>query len=84
MFSHRYHQYPRLGDTDPTVHVFLNYECIEATAVDTTLLGHSYIGDNPSILADIFDLIMSAAPASRRFRLQERSLNGLPYWAFRQ
>jgi esterase/lipase superfamily enzyme len=82
--SHQFHGYPRLGDTDPNVHVFANYECIEATSVDTSLLGHSYIGDNPSILADVYDLIMSQAPASRRFRLQERSINGLPYWAFKK
>jgi esterase/lipase superfamily enzyme len=83
-FSHRFHRYPRLGDTDPNVHVFENYECIVATSVDTSLLGHSYIGDSPSILADIFDLLMTQTPASRRFRLQQYSLGGLPYWAFRK
>lgn len=79
--SHRFHGYPRLGDTDPTVHVFRNYECIEATAVDTSFPGHSYIG-NPSMLEDIFSLIVNQLPANERFGLKRESLNNMPYWSF--
>lgn len=83
--SHTFHGYPRLGDTEPTVHVFKNYECIEASSVDTGLLGHSYVGDNTSILSDIYDLIRNGSPATQRFRLSEqRTLDGLPYWSFRK
>jgi esterase/lipase superfamily enzyme len=83
--SHKFHGYPRLGDTDPTVHVLKNYECIEASTVDTGLLGHTYVGDNTSILSDIFDLIRSGSPATQRFRLSEQhTVDGLPYWSFKK
>ncbi len=82
--SHEFHDYPRLGDTRPNVNVFRHYDCIEATAVDTSILGHSYISDSPSILADIFDLIVTQLPPQRRFRLDLRSYEGLPYWSFRK
>ena len=81
--SHRFHQFSRLGDTDPKMHVFNNYECIEATSVSTGLINHSYVGDNVSILSDIFDIIRNGAPASQRFRLSQRTMDGLTYWAFK-
>jgi glutamyl-tRNA reductase len=37
---------------------------IDATAVDTSLLGHSYYGDSRSILADMFDLIRRGSPTA--------------------
>jgi esterase/lipase superfamily enzyme len=83
--SHKFHGYPRLGDTDPTVHVLKNYECIEASSVDTDLLGHSYVRDSTSVLSDIFDLIGNGSPATQRFRLSEQhTLDGLPYWSFKK
>jgi esterase/lipase superfamily enzyme len=82
--SHTFHRYPRLGDTDPGIHVFKDYQCIEATSVDTGLIGHSYIGDSASILSDIFDLIRNGASANQRFRLTEHTLDGLPYWSFKK
>jgi esterase/lipase superfamily enzyme len=82
--SHTFHRYPRLGDTDPSIHVFKDYQCIEATSVDAGLIGHSYIGDSASILSDIFDLIRNGASANERFRLTEHTLDGLPYWSFKK
>ena len=81
--SHKVHDYPRLGDTAPTVHVVKNMECIEASALPMDFLGHSYIGESQSVLGDLYDLLMKNAPAAQRFRLTARELQGLPYWTFR-
>jgi esterase/lipase superfamily enzyme/uncharacterized surface protein with fasciclin (FAS1) repeats len=83
LFSHRVHDYPRLGDTLPTVHVLQNIECIEASALKMDFLGHSYIGESQSVLGDLYDLLMKNAPASQRFRLAAHDLQGLPYWSFK-
>ena len=84
-WSHRIHDFARLGDTDPTPHVFRDYECVVASAIDTSLSGHSYIRDNDSILGDIYDLLTKDMPAGERFRLEEvHDGNGLPYWAFKR
>jgi esterase/lipase superfamily enzyme len=84
VISHRYHGYARLGDTNPTVHVLSRYECIEASSLNTGLLGHSYIGDSSSIMADVYDLMTNGLSAGKRFRLVEHRLDGLPYWSFKQ
>jgi esterase/lipase superfamily enzyme len=81
--SHKYHGYSRLGDTSPTVHVYRQYECIEASSVETDFIGHSYYGDNRSILSDIFYLIADGLPASQRHGLVQKQLGGVPYWSFK-
>jgi esterase/lipase superfamily enzyme/lipid-binding SYLF domain-containing protein len=81
--SHKYHGYSRLGDTSPTMHVFSNYECIEASALETDFVGHSYFGDSRSILSDIYYILDDGLPASQRHGLIQKQLGGLPYWSFR-
>jgi len=81
--SHRFHGFARLGDTNPTVHVFDGYDCIEATGIDTGFLGHSYVMESGSILGDIFELFKGKDPASR-FRLAAMRVDGKSYWSFRK
>ena len=51
------HGYQRAGDTEPEVLVTESVVSVDATYADTNLLGHSYIGDGTSILADIDRLL---------------------------
>ena len=81
--SHRFHSYPRLGDTKPAAHAYEGYDCIDATAVDTGFLGHSYFAESTSVLADIFDLIRGKG-LSDRFRLVKTQPNGQGCWMFRK
>jgi esterase/lipase superfamily enzyme len=77
------HGYPRAGDTDPEVVLVKPVMTVDASSVDTNLLGHAYVGDDKSILADIFHLLQSrATPDQRRFFLDPAEQNGERYWVF--
>jgi esterase/lipase superfamily enzyme len=78
------HGYPRAGDTEPEVRIVPKVVTIDASHAGSDLLGHSYIGDSSSILADIARLLDSGAgPDERRFFLEPAMLRGRPYWIFR-
>ena len=77
--SHKLHDYTRLGDSQPNVQIVSPYDTVDATRVDTGLLGHSYFAENKSILSDIFYLIQGKPPAER-FGLQRKSFGSQVYW----
>jgi esterase/lipase superfamily enzyme len=81
--SHTLHDFPRVGDTSPTVHVFDGYDVIEATKVDTGFLGHSYVFESGSILADVFELF-KGMNADKRLRLVPMIVEGKNYWSFQK
>jgi hypothetical protein len=58
-------------------------ETIDASTVDTGLLGHSYFGDNSSVLSDLYYLLKDGFPASQRSRLESKTIPAGIYWAFR-
>ena len=57
-------------------------DTVDATAVDTSLLGHSYYGDNRSVLSDLFELIRRGSPPQERFGLAPKERYGSRYWLF--
>jgi len=78
------HGYPRAGDTEPEVLIVPKVVTIDASHAGTDLLGHSYIGDSSSILADIARLLdTGAGPDERSFFLEPATLRGRAYWIFR-
>ena len=81
--SQRFHKYSRAGESGKNLVVLRGVDTIDATKVDTGLLGHSYYADNRSILADLFNLIRYDLPPPQRFGLQEQTWNQLFYWSFR-
>ena len=53
--SRTLHAFPRAGESGPNMVIFPELlDTVDATAVDTNLLGHSYYGDERSIIADLF------------------------------
>lgn len=72
---------PRAGDANP-IFVAEGIETIDASLVDTSFVGHSYYGDNRSVLSDIFYLLRDHLPASQRFGLTRTISGGTPYWIF--
>lgn len=60
-------------------HVLLadGLDTIDATLVDTGILGHSYFGDDPDILRDVARLFAKKAP---RVGLQPATVNAKNYW----
>jgi esterase/lipase superfamily enzyme len=81
--SKQVHGLPRAGDSLPDVVVLPGIDTIDVSAVDTSLLGHSYFGDNQSVLSDIFNLLRKREPPDRRRDLKKKvKAAGLAYWVF--
>jgi esterase/lipase superfamily enzyme/lipid-binding SYLF domain-containing protein len=77
------HGVRRAGDTDGGITVVPRVDTIDATAVDTSFIGHSYYADNRSILADIFYLMDRDIPPSRRFGMKPNDPHKATYWIFK-
>ena len=60
-------------------------ETIDATGVDTSLLGHSYFAATKTVLSDMFYIINQGQRADERFGL-EAVMTGdeRRYWRFRK
>jgi hypothetical protein len=50
--------------------------------VDTSFLGHSYYGNNRTVLGDLFDLLTAEKPPDQRRSLRPVRLGQLRYWVF--
>ena len=81
--SKSFHGYARAGDAGAGVVVMSGIETIDASAVDTSLLGHSYYGDARSVLADLYYLVREGKRAPQRFSLVAKTTPDGEYWEFR-
>jgi esterase/lipase superfamily enzyme len=78
------HDYRRAGQAGNDILVLPGMDTIDVTALDTDFLGHSYYGDNRSVISDIFYLIRGHA-AKERHGLRKaltNNPNNLSYWKF--
>jgi esterase/lipase superfamily enzyme len=77
------HGYPRAGDAGPGLVVIPGIETVDASLVDTSLLGHSYIGDSRTVITDMTALVLQGTRAEKRAGL--RMINGSAgrYWSFK-
>jgi len=76
-------RYPRAGQSGPDIVVVNGVDTIDATDLDTGLMGHSYVGDHTSILSDLFYLIRNGLPPSQRFGLSTAIHPDGTYWIFK-
>ncbi len=83
MMSRYFHNYQRLGETEPQLIVANGMDTIDASMVDTSLLGHSYIGDVQSIVSDLHELVVVGKRPTERIWLEAELLGELMYWAIR-
>ncbi|MBI1386599.1 MAG: alpha/beta fold hydrolase [Rhizobiales bacterium] len=76
------HGYPRAGDFAALAILPAKVEVIDASEVDTDMLGHSYYGNAHSVLSDMCHLITGRVPAlSRTITLSTAaSARGEPFW----
>jgi len=83
MFSETVHSYARAGQSSAPLVFVPGLDTVDASGIDTSALGHSYIAAEPLLLKDLFMLI--------RYDLRplERNLRGFPpapgqhrYWSF--
>ncbi|HWN42567.1 MAG TPA: alpha/beta hydrolase [Thermoanaerobaculia bacterium] len=81
--SKQVHGFARAGDTDPDVLVLSGIDTVDVSQVDTSLLGHSYFGDNCSVIADMKNLLRHRKPPQERSPLTRKEKGpGLLYWVF--
>ena len=81
--SRAFHNYRRLGETQPELLVATELDTIDASLFDTSLRGHSYIGDVQSIVSDLHDLVVGGKRAIERLGLETIHRNALEYWSIK-
>ena len=75
------HDFDRLGEAGPKLVVISGLDTVDASGIDTTLLGHSYVDSCKPVMNDLQLLIAKGfAPLERK--LKDRQKGGLAYWAF--
>ena len=79
--SKQYQGYQRAGDVFPQIVTVDGIDSIDVSAVDTSFLGHSYYGDNTSVISDIRRLLQTGLPPERRC-LQLVPNSSPRYWTF--
>ena len=70
-------------EAQPELIVAEGMDTIDASLVDTSLLGHSYIGDVQSIVSDLHDLVMHGTRPMARLGLETLQRGDLPYWTIK-
>lgn len=81
--SKHVHGYRRAGDADGNIIIGAGLDSIDATAVDTGFIGHSYYAERRSVISDLFYLVRDGKPPDQRFGLIQRSIPAGLYWEFR-
>jgi esterase/lipase superfamily enzyme len=81
--SKKVHGYARAGDSGQGIIVVPGIETVDATQVDTSLLGHSYFADTQTVLADMFYLIRDGKRAGDRFGLRPVETQSGRHWEFK-
>jgi esterase/lipase superfamily enzyme len=71
----------RIGDSSDGPPLYPGIETIDATAVDSSLLGHSYYGSNVTVLEDIANLLQNRSVTDRSYLSLQTATNP-PYWSF--
>lgn len=79
------HGYTRAGLSGEHLLALVGVETVDASLIDTSLVGHSYYGDNPIMIRDLRALIHENIPANSRAWLQEMLQKpDVFYWKFRE
>ncbi|QDV68248.1 hypothetical protein Poly24_19570 [Rosistilla carotiformis] len=82
--SKKVHGHPRAGESGDQIVVVPGIETIDVSGIDLSLLGHSYYGDNETMLRDLYELVRQRLPATQRAMLIARQAGDLMYWQLAQ
>jgi esterase/lipase superfamily enzyme len=70
---------PRVGQAGRTLVVLKDIETVDASRIEGSWLGHSYIAESKEVLDDLFAATILDQPADRR-NLRRKTQGSLPYW----
>lgn len=82
--SKQVHGYARAGNSADGVVVVPGIETIDASEVDTSLLGHGYVGDCEKVLNDMHQMMHQSLRAGQRHLLQPVLREETTWWTFRE
>ena len=57
-------------------------DTVDVSAIDSSLIGHSYYGSNDTVVADMIDLLVASKPPDRRRWLKPARFGQDIYWVF--
>jgi esterase/lipase superfamily enzyme len=80
--SKRLHDFPRAGEAGTSLLVLKGIDTVDVSAVDSSFLGHSYFGENTSVISDIQRLLAQGSPPNQRSCLLQATMLNLSYWIF--
>jgi len=80
--AQKYTKKRRAGQGGSGILVVPRIDSIEASKVDTDLVGHSYYGDNRSVLSDMFYVLRTRRRPPDRFGMLERQRGRDVFWEF--
>ena len=84
MVSTSVHGHDRAGLAGDEICIVEGVDTIDVSQIDTSLIGHSYYGDNPAMIDDLRALIQLSHPTSERQWLQQVEMAADEiYWKFR-
>jgi esterase/lipase superfamily enzyme len=81
--SQKLHGNPRAGESGKSLVLLPGVDTIDASAADTSAIGHWYYAERRSVLSDVFYLFKDGKPASERFGLVQKRLNNMVYYYFK-
>jgi esterase/lipase superfamily enzyme len=73
--------YPRAGDSGESIIIEPPMQTVDVSLIETDFLGHSYFGDNATVVSDLFYVLRGLAPSGRS-RLKVAKKEKLEYWVF--
>lgn len=82
MASKTFAGYARAGDTADGITIVPGVDTIDASAIRTDFVGHSYYGDSDSVLGDLRDLILHRKRPDKRSHLAPAESDSGQYWVF--
>lgn len=81
--SQHLHQSLRAGEGGANVVVLSSVDTIDVGDVDRSILGHSYVFENATVLSDIGSALRGDAIGTARCGFISQTLESLPYWVMR-
>jgi esterase/lipase superfamily enzyme len=71
----------RLGEGGPNIVVISGLDTVDASGIDTSLLGHSYLDTCKKVMDDL-QLLLAKGWTPLERKLRDRQKEGLAYWEF--
>lgn len=80
--SRKIHDAPRAGEGGHRILLLAGLDSVDASAMDTSFLNHSYFAENKSVISDIYELIHAGTEPAKRFCLAKKVKSAKEYYVF--